>query len=73
MVGWKVTEILISCHIVRWVKSTKQEKHDPDNGILLTPVYDALFDKNLISFLDEGHIIISRKLAKEEVSRLSNK
>jgi len=32
---------------------------------LLSPVYDALFDRNLISFQDDGKIIISKKITSE--------
>lgn len=54
-------EILIASHIVPWRDSTEEERLDPDNGILLSPVIDALFDKHLISFNSEGHILISEK------------
>jgi hypothetical protein len=43
---------------------------DPENGILLSPNVDALFDRHLISFSDEGNIIISRKLNKELLKQL---
>jgi 5-methylcytosine-specific restriction protein A len=33
-----------------------------NNGILLSPVYDALFDRHLISFEDSGKIILSDKI-----------
>ena len=52
-------EILIASHIVPWREATEVEKLDPDNGILLSPVYDALFDRHLISFDDDGYLIAS--------------
>lgn len=60
-----IRKILIASHIVPWSESTKDEKHDGNNGILLSPLYDALFDKHLISFGDDGRIIISEKIADE--------
>ena len=33
-----------------------------ENGILLSPNIDSLFDKHLISFEDDGSILISDKL-----------
>ena len=33
-----------------------------NNGILLSPNYDALFDKHLITFDDSGKIIISENI-----------
>ena len=45
-----------------WKDSTDEERRDVNNGILLSPTYDALFDKHLISFDDSGSIIISSKI-----------
>ena len=47
-------EILIASRIVPWRLSTDEERLDVENGILLSPLYDALFDKHLISFNDDG-------------------
>ncbi len=57
-------EILIASHIVPWKNSTNEERLDVDNGILLSPIYDALFDKHLISFENSGKIILSDSLLK---------
>ena len=58
--------ILIASHIVPWKNSTNDERLDVDNGILLSPVYDALFDQNLISFENNGKIILSSSLQKTD-------
>jgi 5-methylcytosine-specific restriction protein A len=55
-------EILIASHIVPWSKATDQERLDVHNGILLSPAYDALFDRNLISFDNCGNIILSNSI-----------
>lgn len=55
-------EILIASHIVPWSKSTDDERLDVDNGVLLSPLYDALFDKHLISFTDEGEMLVSSNI-----------
>lgn len=52
-------EILIASHIVPWSKATDEQRLDVHNGILLSPTYDALFDKHLISFDHQGKIILS--------------
>lgn len=57
--GSNLTEILIASHIVPWRDSTNEERLDVDNGILLSPIYDALFDKHYISFDEFGGIILS--------------
>lgn len=56
-------EILIASHIVPWRSSTNSERLDVENGILLSPTYDALFDQHLISFENSGKIILSKSLA----------
>ena len=63
-------EILISSHIVPWSKSNDEERLYPDNGILLSPIMDSLFDRHLISFEDSGHIIISSKINENNIKRL---
>lgn len=54
--------ILIASHIVPWSESNDEERLDVENGILLSPNVDALFDKHFISFQDDGSILISKKL-----------
>jgi hypothetical protein len=57
-----IKQILISSHIVSWSESNDEERLDSENGILLSPNIDSLFDKHLISFEDNGNIIISTKI-----------
>jgi 5-methylcytosine-specific restriction protein A len=63
--GAEIHKILIASHIVPWSESTEDERLNENNGILLSPLYDALFDKHLISFSDDGSIIISSKIGHE--------
>jgi hypothetical protein len=63
-------EILIASHIVPWKDSTNEERLDVDNGILLSPTYDALFDKKLIGFENNGQIILSNSLSKTKYQDL---
>jgi 5-methylcytosine-specific restriction protein A len=55
-------DILIASHIVPWAQSNDMERLDVHNGILLSPTYDALFDKHLITFDNKGKIILSNKI-----------
>jgi 5-methylcytosine-specific restriction enzyme A len=57
--GFDKLDVLIASHIVPWAGSTDDERLDVDNGILLSPTYDALFDRNLITFENSGKIILS--------------
>ena len=68
--GINLEEILIASHIIPWRHSNDEERLDIENGILLSPLYDALFDKNLISFQDNGDIIISKKIQDTELISL---
>ena len=65
--------ILISSHIVPWSESKDEEKIDPENGILLSPLFDSLFDENLISFEDNGNIIFSHNISQENKDRFNLK
>lgn len=62
--------ILIASHIVPWKDSTDEQRLDVENGILLSPTYDALFDKHLISFENNGKIILSEKLSNEAFEKI---
>jgi hypothetical protein len=57
--GFDKLDVLIASHIVPWAESTDPERLDIHNGILLSPTYDALFDRHLISFENNGSIILS--------------
>ena len=64
--GVTITPLLIASHIVPWSQSNDEEKLDVNNGILLSPNFDALFDRHLISFENDGSILISDKLTQED-------
>lgn len=66
-----LVSILISSHIFPYSDSNKEESLDVENGILLSPVYDQLFDQNLISFKDDGKILISDHISVENRIRLN--
>lgn len=68
--GFNNTNILIASHIHPWRNATDDERLDVDNGILLSPDYDALFDKHLISFENSGKIILATQLASSDYSKL---
>lgn len=68
--GFDKNSILIASHIVPWKCSTNEERLDIHNGILLSPNYDALFDRHLISFDDKGKILLSKSLEKSNYSVL---
>jgi len=60
--GCRLTKIankqfLIASHIKPWKDSTNPERLDGNNGLLLSPHVDKLFDSGWISFTDAGDIL----------------
>ncbi len=64
-------ELLRASHIKPWKDSSNAERLDPFNGLLLCAHIDALFDRHLISFEDNGRLLISRALSTDNRLRLS--
>lgn len=57
---------LIASHILPYSQCiNKEDMINSNNGLLLCPNHDALFDKKLISFDQIGHISISNKISKK--------
>ena len=52
-------EYLRASHIKPWRDSDNAERLDGENGLLLTPSIDHLFDRGFISFEDDGRLILS--------------
>ena len=58
--------LLIASHIKPWAESEPKEKLDVDNGFLMCPNHDRIFDKGYITFDDDGKIIISDRLIEND-------
>lgn len=58
--------LIRASHIKPWSESNSFEKVDRYNGLPLIPNLDAAFDRYLISFDEEGVIIISKRLINPE-------
>lgn len=63
--------LLVASHIKPYAVSTKKEQSDSNNGLMLSPLYDKLFDKGFISFDDNGHILISEWLSPKNQELIS--
>ena len=62
--GVDETSWLIASHIKPWRESTDRERVDPRNSLLLSPNYDKLFDRGVISFRpDNGRIILPASMS----------
>lgn len=67
--GYSDKALLVASHIKPWrLCSSKKEKLDKFNGLLLLPNLDKLFDGNLITFdSSDGHIVISDMVREKEL------
>lgn len=63
--------LLIASHIKPWRSATNFERLSSENGLLLSPLYDKLFDLGLITFKTNGCIVISSKLSDNDRARIS--
>ncbi|MGA7584486.1 MAG: HNH endonuclease, partial [Rouxiella badensis] len=63
-------ELLVASHIVPWSLCESFERIDPYNGLLLSPNLDKLFDKGLISFTDEGKLLLGTSITDEVLNKL---
>lgn len=61
--GIATPELLIASHIVPWAENRKL-RTDPRNGLCLNALHDKAFDRGLIAFDDNYHLILSKKLKR---------
>ncbi len=64
------TRLLVASHIKPWRSSDNYERLSSENGLLLSPLYDKLFDIGLISFDKSMKIIVSTELSANNIVRL---
>ena len=68
--GIDISKALVASHIKPWAVSTNEERISVNNGLLLSATYDRLFDSGLITFANEGKLIISRFISEENRDKL---
>jgi putative restriction endonuclease len=68
--GVSHVEHLRASHCKPWRDSTHAERLDGENGLLLTPNADHLFDRGFIGFDDSGDVLISPVAHVESLARL---
>lgn len=65
---------LRASHIKPWAAcATATERTDGNNGLLLTPTADLLFDRGWISFENSGRLLVSEELPQEVSGRIGLK
>ena len=66
------TSVLRASHIKEWSESSREERIDANNGLLLCANHDALFDRHQISFEPEtGAICISNSIDADQRTALN--
>jgi putative restriction endonuclease len=63
-------EHLRASHCKPWRDSTDAERLDGENGLLLTPSIDHLFDRGFISFGGEGTLLVSPVADRPSLERM---
>jgi hypothetical protein len=61
---------LIASHCKPWRDATNEERLNGENGLLLTPSIDHLFDRGFIGFEDNGKLIISPVAHRPSLQRM---
>jgi len=63
-------EHLRASHCKPWRDASNEERLDGENGLLLTPTMDHLFDRGFISFENNGRTIVSPVADRESLARM---
>ena len=71
MTGITEPGLLRASHIVPWADCTDAQRLDVYNGLLLSALWDAAFDRGLISFADDGTVLANLKLSETARKALS--
>lgn len=61
--------LLKASHIKPWASSNNQERLDGNNGLLLTPHIDHLFDRGYVSFADDGAVLTNAEIDPEVLAK----
>ncbi len=68
--GVEKIEHLRASHCKPWRDANNEERLDGENGLLLTPDVDHLFDRGFISFEDNGSLLVSPVAHRESLQRM---
>jgi hypothetical protein len=64
-----IPELLIASHIKPWDGADGWDRLNGHNGLLLSANLDRLFDQGLISFADDGEMLLSSRLSERAPRR----
>lgn len=70
LTGVERIEHLRASHCKPWRDANNQERLDGENGLLLTPDADHLFDRGFITFEDNGDVVVSPVAHRPSMARM---
>jgi len=70
LTGVKDGNHLVASHIKPWKDSDNRERLSGQNGLMLTPTPDHLFDKGYISFGDDGRLLYASRVNREALAKM---
>lgn len=73
LTGIEDLRFLRASHIKPWADSSQSERVDGENGLLLAPHADLLFDRGWISFSSDGLLLVSHCLPSDVKDRIGLK
>ncbi|MFY9342456.1 MAG: HNH endonuclease signature motif containing protein [Planctomycetota bacterium] len=68
--GVERPEHLRASHCKPWRDCNNDERLDGNNGLMLTPSIDHLFDRGFVSFEDDGRLLVSPVAHRESLRRM---
>lgn len=72
LTGISDSELLRASHIIPWREcSSDAERLDVHNGLLLSALWDAAFDRGLVTFTDNGIPVFSPVLSQQALGQLN--
>lgn len=70
--GVEDQRLLVASHIRPWHRCPENEQRlDRFNGLMLTPTFDRMFDRGLLTFEDNGDVHVSPSVSTNVVSRIA--
>lgn len=71
VLGCGPIDVLVASHIHAWrLCETNRARLSVDNGLLLSPNLDKLFDRGFISFAPDGMLLVARHLSESDMTAL---
>jgi predicted restriction endonuclease len=70
LTGCNIEKILVASHTKPWAEAENHERLDPYNGFPFVAHVDKLFDSGLISFDNEGAMLVSKEIELTELTRI---